>query len=398
MKQIISLIVFLMAACIGMSQGLVVESFNLDPFDATATSKENEVLDFNRIPCALLKVMIIDNTVNFKSDYIVRYNPRGKNEYWVYMSEGARSLIVRSDNFLPQEVVFAKYAPEIKELKRGRTYVLTLSCKGESKDDRVAVTFVCNSPTAAFVIDNYQTEHGIRTFRMEPGDHTVEVTAEGYKKLTTTIRVSPYMKKQEISLDLTPDKSLDKIVAEGDKLFGEKKYIQAIGKYLQASELGNPHSQNKLGEMYYYGYGVWEDHAEAVKWFRQAAEQGHAGGQNNLGEMYYHGEGVEMDYAEAVKWYRRSAEQGYASGQVNLGYMYQYGYGVEKDYAEAVKWYRRSAEQGYLFSQNNLGDMYEYGKGVEKDCKKALYWYGKAAEQGDPDAIRRKAILEKTCK
>ena len=362
MKQIISLIVFLMAACIGMSQGLVVESFNLDPFDATATSRENEVLDFNRIPCALVKVMIIDNTVNFKSDYIVRYNPRGKNEYWIYMSEGARSLIVRSDNFLPQEVVFAKYAPEIKELKRGRTYVLTLSCKGEIGDGKVAVTFVCNSPTAEFVIDNYQTERGIRTFRMEPGDHTVEVTAEGYQKLTTTIRVSPYMKKQEISLDLTPDKSLDKIVAEGDNLLKQKKYTQAIVKY------------------------------------RQAAEQGNSTGQNNLGDMYYYGYGVEKDYAEAVKWYRQAAEQGNSSGQKNLGYMYYYGYGVEKDYAEAVKWYRQSAEQGYLFSQNNLGDMYEYGKGVEKDCKKALYWYGKAAEQGDSDAIRRKAILEETCK
>ena len=362
MKQIISLIVFLMAACIGMSQGLVVESFNLDPFDATATSKENEVLDFNRIPCALLKVMIIDNTVNFKSDYIIRYNPRGKNEYWIYMSEGARSLIVRSDNFLPQEVVFAKYAPEIKELKRGRTYVLTLSCKGESEDDRVAVTFVCNSPTAEFVIDNYQTERGIRTFRMEPGDHTVKVTAEGYQKLTTTIRVSPYMKKQEISLDLTPDKSLDKIVAEGDNLLKQKKYTQAIVKYRQAAEQGNSTGQNNLGDMYYYGYGVEKDYAEAVKWYRRAAEQGHAGGQNNLGEMYYHGEGVEMDYAEAVKWYRRSAEQGNADGQ------------------------------------NNLGDMYEYGKGVEKDCKKALYWYGKAAEQGHTNAKNNKANLEKSCR
>lgn len=310
MKQIISLIGFLMAACIGMSQGLVVESFNLDPFDATATSKENEVLDFNRIPCALVKVMIIDNTVNFKSDYIVRYNPRGKNEYWVYMSEGARSLIVRSDNFLPQEVVFAKYAPEIKELKRGRTYVLTLSCKGESKDDRVAVTFVCNSPTAEFVIDNYQTEHGIRTFRMEPGDHTVEVTAEGYQKLTTTIRVSPYMKKQEISLDLLTDKDIYKILNEGDILLREKKYTQAFKKYLLAAEQGNSYGQNNLGLMYKNGYGVESDYIEAVKWYRRAAEQGNLYGQYNLGLMYQYGYGVEMDCKKALYWYGKAAEQG----------------------------------------------------------------------------------------
>lgn len=310
MKQIIFLIVFLMAACIGMSQGLVVESFNLDPFDATATSRENEVLDFNRIPCALLKVMIIDNTVNFKSDYIVRYNPRGKNEYWIYMSEGARSLIVRSDNFLPQEVVFAKYAPEIKELKRGRTYVLTLSCRGESEDDRVAVTFVCNSPTAEFVIDNYQTERGIRTFRMEPGDHTVKVTAEGYQKLTTTIRVSPYMKKQEISLDLLTDKDIYKILNEGDILLREKKYTQAFKKYLLAAEQGNSYGQNNLGLMYKNGYGVESDYIEAVKWYRRAAEQGNLYGQYNLGLMYQYGYGVEMDCKKALYWYGKAAEQG----------------------------------------------------------------------------------------
>ena len=61
--------------------------------------------------------------------------------------------------------------------------------------------------------------------------------------------------------------------------------------------------------MYYYGYGVKQDYAEAVKWYRKAAEQGNAYAQFNLGNAYYNGNGVEQDYAEAVKWYQKAAEQ-----------------------------------------------------------------------------------------
>ena len=110
---------------------------------------------------------------------------------------------------------------------------------------------------------------------MEPGDHTVKVTADGYQKLTTTIRVSSYMKKQEISLDLTPDKSLDKIVVEGDNLRKAKKYTQAIVKYRQAAEQGNSFGQNNLGDMYEYGKGVEKDCKKALYWYGKAAKQGH---------------------------------------------------------------------------------------------------------------------------
>ena len=37
---------------------------------------------------------------------------------------------------------------------------------------------------------------------------------------------------------------------------------------------------------------------------------GDAEAQNNLGDSYYYGEGVEQDYAEAVKWWQMAVEQG----------------------------------------------------------------------------------------
>ncbi len=144
--------------------------------------------------------------------------------------------------------------------------------------------------------------------------------------------------------------------------------------------------QNRLGSNYYFGTGVGQDYAEAVKRYRKAAEVGYAVAQNNLGNCYYSGKGTEQNYEEAVKWYRKAAEQGYANAQYNLGHCYQYGYGVAQDYAEAVKWHRKAAEQGFALGQYNLGHCYQYGKGVAQDYDEAVKWYRKAAEQGSAAA------------
>ena len=70
---------------------------------------------------------------------------------------------------------------------------------------------------------------------------------------------------------------------------------------------------------------------------KELANQGNAEQQYNLGEMYYFGKGVPQDVAEAVKWYRLAADQGNADAQLALGMMYEIdGMGVTRDYAEAA--------------------------------------------------------------
>ena len=41
----------------------------------------------------------------------------------------------------------------------------------------------------------------------------------------------------------------------------------------------------------------------------EAAEEGDAGAQCSLGDMYYKGEGVDQDHAEAAHWYRRNRDE-----------------------------------------------------------------------------------------
>jgi tetratricopeptide (TPR) repeat protein len=182
----------------------------------------------------------------------------------------------------------------------------------------------------------------------------------------------------------------------GKYYFGQgvpQDYAEAVKWYRKAAEQGHARAQNNLGGCYRTGQGVTQDDTEAVKWYRKAAEQNNADGQNNLGVSYDIGRGVTQDDTEAVKWYRKAAEQNLALAQFNLGWCYYDGKGVASNYMEAVKWYRKAAEQNDADAQYNLGVCYYYGKGVTKDRVEAAKWFRKAAEQGHADAQTQLAEL-----
>ena len=53
-------------------------------------------------------------------------------------------------------------------------------------------------------------------------------------------------------------------------------YATALREWKPLAEQGIAEAQYNLGIMYDNGYGVTQDHAEAVRWYRMAAEQGNA--------------------------------------------------------------------------------------------------------------------------
>ena len=100
-----------------------------------------------------------------------------------------------------------------------------------------------------------------------------------------------------------------------------------------------------------------ENYQAALGLCREAAEQGYASAQTNLGWLYYNGYGVPKDYAQAVKWYGLAAEQSDATAQYNLGLMYDNGRGVSEDDDEAAKWYRLAADQGDADAKARLEEL-----------------------------------------
>jgi hypothetical protein len=144
--------------------------------------------------------------------------------------------------------------------------------------------------------------------------------------------------------------------------------------------------------LYYMGWGVPQDYAQAAVWWRKAAEQGVAEAQYNLGLLYNKGRGVPQDYAQAAAWYRKAAEQGDADAQTNLGWLYETGGGVPQDYGQAAAWYRKAAEQGVAMAQYNLGLLYAKGRGVPQDFVLAYMWASLAASQKSEHAGLRDSI------
>jgi TPR repeat protein len=136
------------------------------------------------------------------------------------------------------------------------------------------------------------------------------------------------------------------------------------------------------------GYEAYRrgEFAAALHEFRPLAEQGDARAQAMLGIMYFEGWGVPEDDAEAVKWYSRAAEQGHILAELKLGVMYRQGVGVSQDFAKAAKLFRTAAEQGHATAQLFLGVMYVLGQGVAQDHVQAHMWWSLAANQGERGA------------
>jgi TPR repeat protein len=158
----------------------------------------------------------------------------------------------------------------------------------------------------------------------------------------------------------------------------EHRDARALGA-LQ-SDQKNAAAEDDTAGMYFWGYGVKRDYAQAMKLWLQAADKGDAIASFNLGALYEDGWGVKRDYAEAVKWYLKAAALGNAKAQRNIGRVYAGGWGVTQALEEAAKWYRRAADQGDYIADLSLGGLYERGEGgLPQDYIQAYMWLSLAA-------------------
>ena len=109
--------------------------------------------------------------------------------------------------------------------------------------------------------------------------------------------------------------------------------------------------------------------------------------------MYFTGFGIDQDDAEAVRWYQAAAEQGYVLGQVRLGFMYAQGRGAAQNDPEAARWYQAASKQGHRNAQYNLGNMYASGEGVAQDFVTAHMWLNIAASSGHANAREARDVV-----
>ena len=182
---------------------------------------------------------------------------------------------------------------------------------------------------------------------------------------------------------------------EGERLYSDKKYEQAIYWFQKAADAGNSAAQKNLAICYKNGNGVVKDIKKAVWWWQKAADAGNSTAQNSLAYRYFAGDGVEKDVEKAVYWCQKAADAGYSAAQYRLAFCFLKGDGVEKDVEKAVYWWQKAADAGYSAAQYCLAFCFLKGDGVEKDVEKAVYWWQKAADAGNSGA---EYMLELCCK
>ena len=159
-----------------------------------------------------------------------------------------------------------------------------------------------------------------------------------------------------------------------------------IIELLSKANSGNADSQNQLGDAYFDGIGIEQDHAKAFEWYLRAAEQGHGKAQYNVAYAYANGIGAQKNTSEAVKWYTRSSDQGIALAQYVLAKMLIAGQYIEQDYTEGLDLLQKASDQGLDLAQYDLGTIYLEGKIIESDTDKGIEYLKFAADQGYKDA------------
>ena len=164
-------------------------------------------------------------------------------------------------------------------------------------------------------------------------------------------------------------------------LGGEGMSIQCLWELLLSNCQFDADAKYILGDCYFNGWGVEQDHCKAAEFYFQAANQGHSNAQCNLGVCYYEGFGVPQNYTKAAEFYTLAANQGNSIAQYNLANYYSSGLGPV-DLKRAAELYTQAANQGDVSAQFNLGRCYTNGEGVQVDLQKALYYFMEAAKQG----------------
>lgn len=162
----------------------------------------------------------------------------------------------------------------------------------------------------------------------------------------------------------------------------------------KAYERGISPAAYELAQLYKNGcQNVAIDLLKTIEWLEKAAAQNNLRALNELGEMYFYGNGIWQDEFKAYNLWLKAASLGDAAAQRRVGVCHEVGAGCSKDSGEMFRWYKSAAEKGDPVAQFKLGDCYQNGRGTDADIKEAFVWFEKAAQNGQADGQMRYAGL-----
>ena len=169
----------------------------------------------------------------------------------------------------------------------------------------------------------------------------------------------------------------------------EEDSNKALHWYEQSANLGDPESQDMLGNIYLNGWnGVEENESKAFSLFKLSANKNYATALKHVADCYCFGWGTVLNYTKAVEWYNKAIDEGCDEAMVMLGICYRNGDGVTKDYKKAGNLFKRALNKSEnADALNYLGLIYEEGGfGITKDLELSTKYFEQAALQDLPIA------------
>jgi hypothetical protein len=436
-KLLITFMLFTIAA-LACAQELTVDDMTLEGMDISAST--NRRLDGKGTPCALVKVQIASDNVQFEGKVVqpVEFN---KGEYWVYMPQGSNLLTIKHPDYAPLKVNFIDYA--IDQVQSLSTYLLTVNVPASNKvaDDgirnfRIHETRMAFYEGAKLFIDDQMQKVGAHEaiIPLKKGRHTYRIERPGYVTESGTVDID----KEDVNLTITLKKIKVNVnftcptlganiniqyVSQGkapwntDIEIGDYKVEANLEGYRSSSRLIHltEDSNNKTfelpalvpiegtiyvgntpagAEVYVDGKLMGKTPCEFQHQLKgshtvEVKRQGYFTEKEEI--LVFEGlvtqvngvlqkEGTtDMSVNEMVKLGGECTQSAYEKLNVNREEALEL-------FRKAADLYRKAAELGNPKGQNAWGEVLENGRGAHRNTTEAVKWYRMAAEQGNRDA------------
>ena len=191
MKRLLSLFLMLVTlSSLAFSQELTVKSFKVSQGDILARTAATCRYDTNDKYCALIKVGIALDGVEFECSGGVRDVVKKTGEYWVYLPQNNSKLRILHKDFTPLEINFFDYG--IGKVQSGVTYVLTLSkpiTAAVQQKQTLTIKYIPSSATV--LVDNKMVRgnNGVVRITLPVGQHSYIVASDGYESEEGSVKL-----------------------------------------------------------------------------------------------------------------------------------------------------------------------------------------------------------------
>jgi len=196
--RLIQIILFLCWAIPSFSQGFKVKDFKQNINDGSAF---HAPIDAFGHPCGLIKVRTDDGDLKFKGNVFGEVENK-TNEYWVFMSQGSKTLNILHPNYLPITVDFASYG--IDEVASKATYILTL-IEQKFKKEKCGLITTVKPETASLFVNDVLIENisgnGLYQLYLPKGDYVCRIEQKGFRPNVQAITIGKGTQNLSVELE-----------------------------------------------------------------------------------------------------------------------------------------------------------------------------------------------------